>query len=299
MRRELRTLKQSGITPEKHETYNDVKGIPIIVRMPVTNQIKSMTFGNFYARYLKDLPEKKKLHKDGTTFTQKEIAEKFARNASRVLVGNCNECRDVCEMIWAECTVDLRKELNLPDFSNNMLPYMEQVSYEIGGDHCFGIVNRCLSSDLSNIASWILGGRKVKIIDLWKCPDNPISVNEQLMLAKEDRNYAFEALRIKLEKGAKLEIESVRVLGEGHSLRWLNNGKDQHYFIQKCYPNIAFFKQRAVGDYNHSLHPQVRYQHRNDAPYLINTDRPQHRPSSAYYRRDEQDQYYRYHPYFR
>lgn len=247
-------IKRRVITPEIHESYDDIKNAVIRVKFPGSEDIIKMSFAEFYKRYLYNLPKKSVNRSDGSRLTSKEEAEKFARNASRMRVGNCNECRDVCELIWSEITPEFISAFDLPAIQSTCL---EQVHYNSGADHCFNIANRHPDSDIQDITSWIRDGQEVVIIDLWKNPSAAISVNEQLKLPPRKRNFAFESLRENLSHGATLEVVSTRRLGEGHSTRWLDRKKDEYYFTRKKFPHDNFFSQRQ--HQSHLAHQQTEY----------------------------------------
>lgn len=239
-------LNRSAIDLNIHTTYDSIKDVMMRVKYSNSANIVHLKFEDFDKKYLQpfeSLPRKLYIHKDGEKFTTKERAERSAKNAARVRVGNCAECRNVCESVWIECTPTLLNAFKLPQFSQQNLPHMEQVHYSTEADHSFNIINRDLNSDLSDISSWIENDREVLIVDVWMDEHNVISINEQLALPRSERSYAFKTLQSNLEEGEKLEVISIRKLGEAHSSRWLSKKRDEHYFIRKNYPMHHFFNQ--------------------------------------------------------
>lgn len=252
----------ANITPDKYSTLDEINDKVISLFVPAANTVKPISFKKFDETYLKFFEDSNEIHRDGTNFTEKETAEKFAKKASQFSIGNCNECRDICEVIWNECTLEARKKIGLPTFETTELPMMEQCVYrnnDVSGEeldlpentHCFNIAGRPINSDFFDIKSWIESGKDVFIVDLWKRPGSPISVKEQLSLPQEERSLAFEWLRKQLEldasnqKNTKMKIISRRTLGEGHSQRWLKKGKSEYHFLQKNFPQTLFSEKKT------------------------------------------------------
>ena len=101
-------LLDSGITPEKYKTYTDIQDKLITIKNSDTNEAQQLSFEDFYTNHIENSPKKTKFHKNGVALTAQETSENYAKNAAHIHGGNCNECRDICESIWAECNENVR-----------------------------------------------------------------------------------------------------------------------------------------------------------------------------------------------
>jgi hypothetical protein len=221
---------KAKISPQRYSSFEDIKRKSIYIRFPDGSEQK-MSFATYYSTYTKDLPKIPNFHKDGSEFTEQQKSESIARKAIIIGIGNCNENQDLCKQIFMEMDAAICNAFKL----NTIFlarPIMEQVEYKKElGDHCFNIINRPPDSDLNDIKSWVKNGDEVIILDLWRNRDVPLSVNEELGLAEAFRSPSFTSLTKALDQGMILNVISTCTLGEGHSKRWTDKGRNKYYFL--------------------------------------------------------------------
>lgn len=169
----------------------------------------------------------KKIRKDGSIVTPKELIEAFAKNLKKFGVGNCSDRVRYNIVAAIEYPIDEAALREVMANAKGMT--VEYFALVKGYDHAFTVINRDLNSDPNNPATW---GNNAIIIDSWwflhKDDGEPVfNVAEQVKKhavgkANGSFNYIMKAAA---EGNISNFNDEPYYIGEGHTLRWQENAK--------------------------------------------------------------------------